>query len=179
MTHWATFGVAPKSRPIAGRAIATMVMSSAAMSTAMPRATTAGQTVGPFGYALAVVTYLHRDALQRRMHELGLYLGQELIVVDLHAHPASTQSELVARLGIEQPTVARALRRMAAAGFVEHRRDTADRRVRRLVRHRAGDGRRVRRRGRAGRPDLPRAARRGRGDRPARRGGGRRGAGRA
>jgi len=83
---------------------------------------------GPVGYALAVATRAHRAALQDRLRALGLHLGQELIVVDLHLHPGSTQAELVERLGIEQPTVAKALSRMERAGFVTRTRDKTDQR---------------------------------------------------
>jgi DNA-binding MarR family transcriptional regulator len=87
---------------------------------------------GPVGYALAHAARAHRADLQRRLALLGLHLGQELIVVDLHQHPGSTQAELVERIGIEQPTIAKAVRRMERSGFVERTRDESDRRVTRL-----------------------------------------------
>jgi DNA-binding MarR family transcriptional regulator len=87
---------------------------------------------GPFGYALAHATRAHRGVLQRRMAQLGLHLGQELLVVDLHHNPDTTQAELVQRIGFEQPTIAKALTRMERAGFVQRTADPGDRRVTRL-----------------------------------------------
>jgi DNA-binding MarR family transcriptional regulator len=84
---------------------------------------------GPVGYTLAEATRAHRAQLQRRMERLGLYLGQELLVVDIHQHPGTTQAELVQRIGIEQPTIAKAITRMERTGFVERAADPRDRRV--------------------------------------------------
>ncbi|GAA4184081.1 transcriptional regulator SlyA [Streptosporangium oxazolinicum] len=97
---------------------------------------TAGRQVaaarGPIGYALAEATRAHRAEMQRRMAELGLHLGQELLIVDLHHNPGTTQADLVQRIGIEQPTIAKAITRMERAGFVERAPDPGDRRVTRL-----------------------------------------------
>ncbi|GAB3958596.1 MarR family winged helix-turn-helix transcriptional regulator [Actinoallomurus acanthiterrae] len=87
---------------------------------------------GPVGYALAHATRAHRSALQRRMAELGLHLGQELLVVDIHHNPDTTQAELVQRIGLEQPTIAKALTRMERSGFIQRTTDPGDRRVTRL-----------------------------------------------
>lgn len=92
----------------------------------------AAANAGPVGYALAQATKAHRTELQRRMAQLGLHLGQELLVVDLHLNPNTTQAELVARIGMEQPTIAKAITRMERTGFVERAQDPSDRRVIRL-----------------------------------------------
>ncbi|GAA3245424.1 MarR family winged helix-turn-helix transcriptional regulator [Nonomuraea helvata] len=87
---------------------------------------------GPVGYALAHATRAHRAVLQRRMAQLGLHLGQELLIVDIHHNPDTTQAELVQRIGFEQPTIAKALTRMERTGFVQRTADPNDRRVTRL-----------------------------------------------
>jgi DNA-binding MarR family transcriptional regulator len=86
----------------------------------------------PISYALAVLARAHRNVLQARLAELGLHLGQELLVVELHANPGSTQGELGERLEIQQPTVAKALLRMERSGFVSRRPDPANHRIVRL-----------------------------------------------
>jgi MarR family transcriptional regulator, organic hydroperoxide resistance regulator len=83
---------------------------------------------GPVTYALAIAARTRATTLQDRLRALGLHLGQELIVVDLHEFPDSSQAELVERLAIEQPTVAKALARLERAGFVNRRDDQRDRR---------------------------------------------------
>lgn len=87
---------------------------------------------GPVGYALSEAAKAHRAQLQLRVGPLSLYLGQELLLVDIHQHPGTTQAELVKRLGFEQPTIAKAITRMERTGFVERAADPGDRRVTRL-----------------------------------------------
>lgn len=87
---------------------------------------------GPMGYALNEAVKAHRAQLQLRMGPLGLHLGQELLLVDIHRFAGTTQAELVQRLGFEQPTIAKAITRMERTGFVERGADPADRRVTRL-----------------------------------------------
>jgi DNA-binding MarR family transcriptional regulator len=84
---------------------------------------------GPIGFAIAQVAYAHRMELVSRLRGLGLHPGQELIVVDLHENPDSSQSELVARLGVDQSTVAKALTRMERTGMVTRARSDADARI--------------------------------------------------
>lgn len=84
---------------------------------------------GPLGHAIARVAHAHRAELVARLAALGLHPGQELIVVDLHHNPDSTQAELVGRLGVDQSTAAKALGRMERAGIVERSRDEADARI--------------------------------------------------
>ncbi|AWZ05798.1 MarR family transcriptional regulator [Streptomyces sp. ICC1] len=70
--------------------------------------------------------------MQVRVGPLGLYLGRDLLLVDVHRHPGTTRAELVKRLGFEQPTIAKAITRMERTGFVERAADPGDRRVTRL-----------------------------------------------
>ncbi|MCP2280947.1 DNA-binding transcriptional regulator, MarR family [Nocardia amikacinitolerans] len=53
-------------------------------------------------------------------------------MVDLHENPGSTQAELVERMRIEQPTIAKTISRMERSGFVERTHDDSDRRLIRL-----------------------------------------------
>lgn len=55
--------------------------------------------------------------------ELGLHPGQDLLLSQLWREDGITQAELIARLGVEPPTVSKALHRLERAGFV--RRDRA------------------------------------------------------
>ena len=87
---------------------------------------------GPIGYALALAARAHRATLQEHLSRLGLHLGQELVIVDLSENPDSTQTALVERLGVEQPTVAKTITRMERAGFLQRSNDERDRRVTRL-----------------------------------------------
>jgi MarR family transcriptional regulator, organic hydroperoxide resistance regulator len=88
--------------------------------------------IGPVSYALANAARAHRSVLQRRLAALGLHLGQELLLVDLHHHPDTTGGQLAERLEVEQPTVAKAIARMERSGFIERHPDEHDHRIVRL-----------------------------------------------
>jgi DNA-binding MarR family transcriptional regulator len=87
---------------------------------------------GPVGYALAQASRAHRRETQRWLAQVGLHLGQDLLIVDIHQHPDTTQAQLVARVGIDQPAAARAITRLQRAGFVERVPDPHNRRIIRL-----------------------------------------------
>jgi DNA-binding MarR family transcriptional regulator len=74
----------------------------------------------------------HRALLQERVDALGLHLGQELLLVELAEHPGSTQAEVVGRIGVEQPTIAKSIARLERGGLVLRLGDERDRRVTRL-----------------------------------------------
>src|SRR5215831_7915779 len=73
---------------------------------------------------------LWRSAMDRRLRPLGLSEAKWRTVLHLARGPANmNQRELADRLGIEAPTLARLLDRMAADGWIERRADSNDRRV--------------------------------------------------
>ena len=86
----------------------------------------------PVGYALALAAFAHRGRMQRLLARHGLHLGQERVVFELAQTPGTTQTALAARLGVEQPTVAKAVARMTRQGLVSVGRDEHDERVTRL-----------------------------------------------
>jgi DNA-binding MarR family transcriptional regulator len=86
----------------------------------------------PVGYALALAAFAHRGLMQRMLAEHGLHLGQERLVFELARAPGISQTALAARLGVEQPTVAKAVSRMARQGLVRTSRDERDARASRL-----------------------------------------------
>jgi MarR family transcriptional regulator, organic hydroperoxide resistance regulator len=86
----------------------------------------------PVGYALALAAFAHRGRMQRALAEQGLHLGQERVVFELAQTPGISQTALAARLGVEQPTVAKAVARMARQGLVRTERDARDARTTRL-----------------------------------------------
>jgi DNA-binding MarR family transcriptional regulator len=86
----------------------------------------------PLGYALALAAFAHRGRMQRMLAEHGLHLGQERVVFELAQTPGISQTALAARLGVEQPTVAKAVARMARQGLVRVGRDERDARASRL-----------------------------------------------
>jgi DNA-binding MarR family transcriptional regulator len=86
----------------------------------------------PLGYALALAAFAHRGHMQRLLGRYGIHLGQERVVFELAQTPGISQSALAVRLGVEQPTVAKTVARLAREGFVTVSRDEQDARVTRL-----------------------------------------------
>jgi len=77
---------------------------------------------------------LWRSAMDRRLKPLGLSEAKWRTVLHLARGPVNmNQRELAYRLGIEAPTLARLLDRLAADGWVERRADKNDRRVKAIV----------------------------------------------
>ncbi len=83
---------------------------------------------------------LHRGVVARHLTEVGLHVGQELLLLELAGSDGLSQRELSERLGVEQATVAVALRRLEAAGFVERHTSPNDGRVRNAVLTGKGEG---------------------------------------
>ncbi|UBU12866.1 MarR family winged helix-turn-helix transcriptional regulator [Nonomuraea gerenzanensis] len=77
-------------------------------------------------YALIKLMKAHRNQLAAALVPLGLHVGQELLLNQLWREDGLTQGELIARLGVEPPTVTKTLQRLERAGFV-HRAPDPDR----------------------------------------------------
>ncbi|MEV5560337.1 MarR family transcriptional regulator [Nonomuraea wenchangensis] len=77
-------------------------------------------------YALITLMKRHRNQLAAALVPLGLHVGQEMLLNQLWREDGLTQSELIARLGVEPPTVTKTLQRLERAGFV-HRSPDPDR----------------------------------------------------
>jgi DNA-binding MarR family transcriptional regulator len=71
----------------------------------------------------------HRWYATHLLRELDLFPGQELLIMLLSERGAQAQNELVQILGLDHSTVAKALRRMEAAGLIKRRQSSADRRA--------------------------------------------------
>ncbi|MFF9342214.1 MULTISPECIES: MarR family winged helix-turn-helix transcriptional regulator [unclassified Streptomyces] len=84
---------------------------------------------GPVGMTLARVSRTHRIAMGRRLRELGLYPGQELMMMRLWDCGAVRQSELIQSLGLDPSTVTKMLQRLEQCGYVSRSPDPADRRA--------------------------------------------------
>lgn len=81
-------------------------------------------------------TYRHR--VEAALNELGLYSGQEMLLLQLWNEEGITQSALVEKLCVEPSTVTKSLQRLEKAGFVVRRPDADDSRVSRVYLTQAG-----------------------------------------
>jgi len=91
------------------------------------------------GYTLARVCRAHRGNVGDLLAEVGLHVGQEMVLIELFEQDGLRGGELAERLGVEPPTVTKMLRRLERCGFVERRQDPQDARSFRV--YLTGEGR--------------------------------------
>ena len=84
---------------------------------------------GRLSYAIFQLARAHRAYAARLLRDLGLYPGQELLLMQLLERDGQTQSELLAALGLDHSTVSKSLRRMQEAGLLTREPAACDRRV--------------------------------------------------
>ena len=77
-------------------------------------------------FVLAKVCKAHRASVGSLLAEHGLYVGQEMVLVELWQDDGLRGGELAVRLGVEPPTITRMLRRLEGCGIVERRPDPTD-----------------------------------------------------
>ncbi|MDP9454966.1 MAG: MarR family transcriptional regulator [Actinomycetota bacterium] len=78
------------------------------------------------GFALAKACKVHRASVGAALQEVGLHVGQEMVLLELWEEDGLKGGELVERLGVEPPTISRMLGRMETRGLLERRRDPED-----------------------------------------------------
>ncbi|GAA2289450.1 MarR family transcriptional regulator [Streptomyces kunmingensis] len=84
---------------------------------------------GPVSLALARVARLHRTAAGRQLRSLGLYPGQEFVMMHLWDRGPVRQSELIKAVELDPSTVTKTLQRLEQAGHVRRSPDPGDRRA--------------------------------------------------
>ncbi len=84
------------------------------------------------GYTLAQACKLHRQRADVLLNEIGLHVGQEMILGALWDNEGVTQTELADLLLIQPATVTNALKRLEREGYVDRRQDPDDQRISRV-----------------------------------------------
>jgi MarR family transcriptional regulator, organic hydroperoxide resistance regulator len=75
------------------------------------------------------IARVQRTAIAAELAPLGLHPGQDALLRCLWDSDGQTQSQLVATLRVEAPTVTKMVHRLEAAGFVRRRPHAGDRRA--------------------------------------------------
>ena len=83
-------------------------------------------------YLLAQVCKLHRQRAEDLLSEIGLHVGQEMVLCALWEKEGVTQTELGEHLAVQPATVTNALRRLERKGLVRRVSDADDQRVSRV-----------------------------------------------
>jgi DNA-binding MarR family transcriptional regulator len=108
-----------------------------------PESSPVADAHGPIVHTIFRISRKNRAMVGNLLRPLGLFAGQELLLMQLWERNARPQSELIAALGIDHSTVSKMLQRMEATGLVERSASPRDQRAT-LVRLTAA-GRRLRR----------------------------------
>ncbi len=95
----------------------------------MPDRTALPDTIG---YVIAQVCKAHRQRADDLLNEIGLHVGQEMVLCALWENEGVTQTELAERLGVQPATVTNALKRLERKGLVKRVPDDDDQRVTRV-----------------------------------------------
>lgn len=85
-----------------------------------------------FGFLVTDVARLLRKVFDGRVKSLGVTRSQWSVLAYLYRSDGITQSTLADLLEIAKPSMARLIDRLEAAGWVERRPDTEDRRAKRV-----------------------------------------------
>jgi DNA-binding MarR family transcriptional regulator len=80
----------------------------------------------PLLRAIRSISIRHRALTASALAPLGLYPGQEVILLELAATGPHTQSELATMSGCEPPTISGCARKLEAAGLVVRQPSTTD-----------------------------------------------------
>ena len=83
-------------------------------------------------YLQAQVCKLHRQRAEDLLNQIGLHVGQEMLLCALWEKEGVTQTELGERLGVRPATVTNALRRLERNGLVRREPDPDDQRISRV-----------------------------------------------
>ncbi len=87
---------------------------------------------GIVSFEIARAAKLHRGRAEELLSEIGLHVGQEMLLNMLWTEGEMTQTELANRLEIQPATLTVALRRLEKSGLVVRSRDPNDQRVSRV-----------------------------------------------
>ncbi len=81
------------------------------------------------GFQIVHIYRAHRQIAEEAFGKLGIYPGQEMILLLLWLEEGIPQSQIAACIKVEPPTATKMLQRMERAGLIERRPDPTDARV--------------------------------------------------
>lgn len=84
---------------------------------------------GPISHAIFRLARLHRMIAGQLLRDVGLYPGQELLMMQLWNAGPQRQVDLIRVLDSDAATMTRMIRRLEQAGFVRRHRSTTDARA--------------------------------------------------
>jgi DNA-binding MarR family transcriptional regulator len=83
----------------------------------------------PVSFAMFALARSHRALAAQLLREVGLFVGQEIMLMQLWEQDGQSQNCLGHTLRLDHSTVAKSVQRLEEAGFVTRSRSEEDRRV--------------------------------------------------
>lgn len=83
----------------------------------------------PIERAIINLITSYKNQINKNMRPLGLYPGQDLLLLALLEHGQLSQNSLVTMLCVDHSTIAKSVRRMTENDLVQTEKSTADKRV--------------------------------------------------
>lgn len=83
-------------------------------------------------FLLGMIAKAQRTRTNDALSDIGLYAGQEQVLLELAEQDRMTQSQLVEHMCVQPPTVSKMLDRMEKSGLVERCNDAEDSRITRV-----------------------------------------------
>jgi len=83
----------------------------------------------PIEKAIINLITTYKNQVTKKMRPLGLYPGQDMILLELLKQGQVSQNKLVVKLCVDHSTIAKSVRRMITSGLVQTEKSTQDKRV--------------------------------------------------
>ncbi len=83
----------------------------------------------PIEKAIINLITSYKNQITKKMRPLGLYPGQDMILLALLKHGQVSQNKLVVELCVDHSTIAKSVRRMVSSDLVQTEKSTEDKRV--------------------------------------------------
>ncbi|AFH60534.1 MarR family winged helix-turn-helix transcriptional regulator [Paenibacillus caseinilyticus] len=83
----------------------------------------------PVSFAIFMLARAHRGLAAQMLREIGLFAGQEIMLMQLWDQDSQSQQSLGRLIGLDHSTVAKSVKRMEEAGLVTRTRSPQDKRV--------------------------------------------------
>jgi DNA-binding MarR family transcriptional regulator len=84
---------------------------------------------GPVSFAIYALARIHRALAATLLRDLGLYTGQETMLVEIWQNDGVSLNDLAETMRLDHSTVTKSVKRLVDAGYVDRRRSDLDRRL--------------------------------------------------
>ncbi|MBS1006710.1 winged helix-turn-helix transcriptional regulator [Levilactobacillus brevis] len=83
----------------------------------------------PIGTSIIDLVISHRVLTTKKIRQIGLYPGQDLLLIELLRQDHRSQNELVRALNVDHSTIAKSANRLFKTGVIDSQKSAKDKRV--------------------------------------------------